>query len=240
MKSNSRETWLNEPFIEHNYDIKRWRGNDKGKAVTKKTVDPQVFHHHCASLTENETPVRADIKTIFHDKNYNRSTKSSLRATCSGKFWDLAVLTATPHRYNKYSGSCTFCCGRPSGLLCWLRGAGKENSESTLWKDIPGKREVNSSTSGDDLEKKMLNRWCSRKRQGRNCKWANKRIVSVSGWLIDRSNEIRSQTVHLHACRGIWCNDIHVTLTERVDDSCHSPVNQMSCYSEHLVIRKRK
>ena len=39
---------------------------------------------------------------------------------------------ATPHRYNKYSGSCTFCCGRPSGLLCWLRGAGKENSESTL------------------------------------------------------------------------------------------------------------
>lgn len=72
--------------MEQNYDIKRWRENDKGKAVTKKTVDPQVFHHPCASLTENETPVRADIKTIFHDKNYNRTTKSTLRATCSGKF----------------------------------------------------------------------------------------------------------------------------------------------------------
>lgn len=42
-------------------------------------------------------------------------------------------------------------CGKPSGLLCSLRGVGNENSDKTLSKDR-GKREVNSSTSGDDLE----------------------------------------------------------------------------------------
>lgn len=43
-------------------------------------------------------------------------------------------------------------CGKPSGLLCSLRGVGNENSDKTLSKDVRGKREVNSSTSGDDLE----------------------------------------------------------------------------------------
>ena len=45
----------------------------------------------------------------------------------------------------------TCCCGKPSGLLCSLSGAGNENSDNTLCNDILGNREVNSSTSGDEL-----------------------------------------------------------------------------------------
>lgn len=57
----------------------------------------------------------------------------------------------------EFTGVCTWCCGKPSGLLCSLRGVGNENSDRTLSKDILGKREVNSSTSGDDLESGKIN-----------------------------------------------------------------------------------
>lgn len=105
---------------------------------------------------ENEILVWVDIKIIFYDKNYNRIIKSLLRVICSGKFWDLVVFIVMFYWYNKYFGSCIFCCGRFSGLLCWFRGVGKENFESILWKDIFGKCEVNFFISGDDLEKKCL------------------------------------------------------------------------------------
>ena len=51
----------------------------------------------------------------------------------------------------KKNNKVTCFCGTPSELLCSLRGVGNENSDKTLSKDMPGKREVNSSTSGDTL-----------------------------------------------------------------------------------------
>lgn len=45
----------------------------------------------------------------------------------------------------------TCCCGDPKGLWCSAKGLGNENSASIACRDILGKRDENSSTSGDDL-----------------------------------------------------------------------------------------
>ena len=139
----------------------------------------------------------------------------------------------------------TCCCGKPRGLLCWLRGAGSENSDNTLWSDIRGKRFVNSSTSGEDLQQ-----------EGRILEW---RLMLSSHLLLSSkssskitilqdSSVITRQFCHkkvnfqhredLQVNGGVWCHNIHITFTERVHDSSHSPVNQMGCYGKHLKKKK--
>lgn len=135
----------------------------------------------------------------------------------------------------------TCCCGNPRGLLCWLRGAGSENSDNTLWSDIRGKRFVNSSTSGEDLQQ-----------EERILEW---RLMS-SSYLLLSSKSFSTITIpqdssvvkivnfqhreDLQVNGGVWCHNVHITFTERVHDSSHSPVNQMGCYGKHLTKKKKQ